>query len=929
MRRGPLQLLPLLWSRFTWRHWRLAPVQSVLLMSIVALGVAVFFAIRLANRAVVSSFQNFTDLITAESDGLISAPAGMLPESALTELRAALEDTAVQIIPVLETTAARPRTQQVEAIGTRGTFHLLGVDLIAVQNLVSQRHTDRRWWGQTPAGRSEPSGTNSNADFWQRFRDPTAAFISEALAQRDALNVGSPLGLIINESIVTLKVAGIIPNDPGRPQTPANFIVMDLPALEHLVDLTGRLSRIEFVMEDGPQRAERWARLRAQLEALAQVSPNQTTLSAPRWIVASPADRRASGEVMTRAFRLNLTILSLLALLVGLYLIFQALDGAVVRRREEIAILRSLGVTSRTIQHAWLLEAAVLGIVGGALGLLLGWAGAQGAVRLVGRTVNALYYATSAESADLHWGEALLALFVATVSSVLAGWWPAKSAAATPPAQSMGRGHATTFAGPTVLRRMGLAIMLAVVGVGLLAFPPVRLGGGTRIPVAAYLAALVWIFAAGIFGGGALKHIAWWSERGIRSLTNSSSSTAALGRGTRSMHRENSFEADTGFSFSAVLRVALSHLREPSGRHRLAVAGLVCAVAMTAGMAILVGSFDVTMRGWITRTFQADLYVSSDGAQSASTENRISPATWRALLAHPSVARAQIVQVARVQLPEGETLLAGADLAFFREVARPAWREAPRDDAAFDTNRNANLVLVSEAFSERFKRRRGDSLIVPTPNGARELTIAGVFSDYGNERGSILVDRGQFVRGFGDELASSVIMVLRPGSDVEAIRSELRAAHPGLAVFTQSYLRGEALRIFRQTFAITYALELIGVVVAVAGLALAMVSLLWERRGDLTTMRALGFRRRELAAAAALECLLTAVSGVGIGLLASLALGWLLIHRINQQTFGWTLQTDWSWLVLGALAATVMVAAAGASWWAGRWGAQLPAEQEE
>ena len=274
-------------------------------------------------------------------------------------------------------------------------------------------------------------------------------------------------------------------------------------------------------------------------------------------------------------------------------------------------------------------------------------------------------------------------------------------------------------------------------------------------------------------------------------------------------------------------------------------------------------------------------------------------------------------------------MLVSSDLAFFRDFARPAWRQEPRDERVFNTSSNGALVLVSEAFSERFEKRLGDRIRVPTPVGLQELEIAGVFSDYGNERGSILVDRPQFSRWFGHDLASSLILVLRAGSDVEGVRAEFRSRHPGLAVFTQSYLRAEALRIFRQTFAITYALELIGVTVAVAGLAFTLISVLWERRGDLTTLRALGLTRLELAAAAAIEGFVTALSGVITGVVASLGLGWVLINRVNQQTFGWTLETDWSSSQLASLALTVMGAAVVAAWGAGRWGSRLPAELEE
>ena len=219
---------------------------------------------------------------------------------------------------------------------------------------------------------------------------------------------------------------------------------------------------------------------------------------------------------------------------------------------------------------------------------------------------------------------------------------------------------------------------------------------------------------------------------------------------------------------------------------------------------------------------------------------------------------------------------------------------------------------------------------MPTPDGFRPVTIAGIFADYGNERGSLLIERKQFTGWYNNDLAASVIVSLKPGyTNVDALRAELRAAHPGLGIFTSRFLRGESLRIFHQTFAVTYALELIGIVVAVAGLALTMASLLWERRADLNTLRALGMRRRELAAAAAWEGLLSAAAGVLAGLGASLGLGWLLIFRINKQTFGWTLQTDYPWGQLAALATLVLASATLTGWLVGRWAARLPAEREE
>ena len=823
-------VMGMLLRRFTLRHWRLAPRQTFLQILILALGIAVFFSIRLANRAAVSSFQNFTGLIAQQTDWQISAPAGSLPDSVLAELRVALGVEPVDIIPVLETTAARPRTQSEEQIGTRQTFHLVGLDLVAVQNLAATTDTDRGWFDQSSA--SHPNGQGRT--LWDLLSQSNAVFISAALAEKSRLNIGDPLPVVIDENVVSLEVAGIIPQSSGRPAAPENMLIMDLPALQRLSHREGRLARVEFIVPEGPQAEAQRAWLHEKLIALGQ----------NRWQVFSSVDRRTAASTMTRAFRMNLTILSLIGLVVGQYLIFQSLDGAVVRRRPEIAVLRSLGVTEKIIQKAWLMEALLLGIIGGIFGAFMGWGGAQFAVRLVGRTVNALYFATAVDSARLDFSEFMIAILLAVGSSLLAGWWPARQAAKTPPAQiltlHLGQREIKSFWNST-----WLPLSLLAVGALFLLLPPLRFAGALRFPLGGYAASLLLVVSSGML-----------CSQGLRRLAQACRFTG---------------------QWSLAAKMATSHLAQSSSRHRLATAGLLCAVTMAAGMIILVASFDTTMRGWINNTFQADLYISSDGAQSASTESRISPETWRAIAANPAVAEADVLQSAEIHLGGISTMLVGVDLPFSQRHQNLTWRQPPLTDNVFDPDHHDHLGLVSESFSERFRVHRGNDISFATPAGKQSLTIAGVFSDYGNERGSLVVDRRQFARWFGDELATSLILVVRPGLAPETVQSELEQTYPGLSIMTNRHLRAEILRIFRQTFSVTYALELIGIIVAVIGLGMTLSSILLDRRAELTTLRALGWRRQEMALAAAVEGAVLSVCGVLAGLVVSLALGWILI----------------------------------------------------
>ncbi|MBE2283766.1 MAG: FtsX-like permease family protein [Prosthecobacter sp.] len=840
----------LILRRCALRHWRLALRQQIALMLILALGSSVYLAVRLASNAALSGFETFTDGITRQPDWTVQAVSGALREDDVREMREVLGHRPVSLLPVVEETVTPADEGGNGEIGSRATWRLLGVDFVALLNLR----------GEAPAG----LGANLQAV-------RSGVYVSPKLG----VKVGDELRLIVDDRVITLTVAGVVPETPGVPSLPKHLLLMDLPGAQSVLMRGDKVDRVEVLAHDSalfPQLREETG------ESLKS-----------RWQVTGGANRRQLAGTMTQAFRLNLTILSLLALLVGGYLIFQALDGVVLRRREEIGILKSLGVTDRAIQMAFLIEAGLLGLCGGALGVLLGWFGAQGAVGGVTKTMNALYGATSEQQAALSWSEALLALSISILASLIAAWWPARMAARTPPAQMLGR-HATPFEGGTVWRVewIGWALMLAAVLLAQL--PVLRLASGTRLPLAGYAAALLWLVGAGLVAGAMLR---------------------GMGR--------------MGRMSGAVARVALSHLRRPTVRHRFAVAALASAVAMTTGMSVMVASFDHTMRGWIDRTMKADIYVSSAGAQSASSTHLISSKTVETLGKEPEVAELAFVQARTLLWSGGEVLILGVDPVFARKHGLYAWVEAPKRGEWWKADDGITPAIMSESWSERFGTQVGDVIELV----GRKVRVVAMNAEYGNERGSLTLPASAFREWFETDEAWRVAIMLKPNVDAEAMRDRMQRQQPGLSVFTNAHLRSEALRIFRQTFAVTHALEVIGVIVAVAGLGLALASLMLERRAILATLRSLGMTRRELAKSAALEGLGVACAGAFTGIVAGLWLGWLLVYRINKQCFGWTLQFHAVWWHLAVLAAAVIAVGVLVAALVGRWAAMLPAEHTE
>ena len=880
----------LLWSHFTWRHWRRSARSTLLLVTILALGVAAMFSIRLANRAALDGFRYFSENLTGGSDLILRSPTGQLPVDALPDLRQATDESPVGIFPILESTAALINDSPTDGDGNGKAnaplLRLTGVDFVGLRNAA--------YLGAEPSEKNKTvqalqfTGTEEGGPQLGSAND---AWVADSFARRGKLRVGDFLRLAVDDRIETVRIAGLLSNDPTQAQVPENLLLFDLPGLQQLLDRPNSLTRIEIRVPAGADRDTNLERVRSQITSLAD---------ARGWLLETPDERMSTSKAMTGAFRLNLTVLSTLALLVGVYLILQALEAAVVRRRKEIAILRSLGVSSAQVRRAWFFEALALGICGTLLGLVLGWGAAQLSVGNIAKTVSALYHETTTRAAGWHSGEALFAACFGIAASLVAGWLPARDAAATPPVQSLRGGE--RGGGPRLLRSPWLGAALVAIGWLFCQAPPPVTASGGRIPLGGYLAALSWLTALSILCSILFRPLSSWLGRKQRGGPSS--------------------------------RYAVSQLRQPSGRHRLTAAGLVVAVGMAAGMGILVHSFEGTLSGWIRQLLKADLYVAPAGIGSASSEATLSKATWQALGEDPAVAGIDIIRHYPIEIDGKRTTLAGSEYADHDRSLRLSWRQKPVDpdpnSMKTPTTEGLSPAWISESFAIRFDKQRGDFVDLPTPGGIQRVEITGVYVDYHNESGTVLVNRSFLVDWFnGSEAISNMAVFLNPDADIDTVRERWISKHPSLVIRTNTRLRDEALRVFHQTFAVTHALEAIGIAVAVAGLALTLASLMIERRNEVMTLKQLGMTRRQLATATAIESVGIAGVGTAAGLLLSLALGYVLIHVVNRQSFGWTLQFAVPWVTFVGLALVTLLTSATVGWFIGRNGTHLKAERQE
>ncbi len=855
----------LIWSRVIWRQWRCQPKVPLVLILILSLGVAVFLSIRLANRAAVTGFSLFTESISGDSDLLVRPRAGTFPETDLATLRQAVGSTPAVIYPVLDTTAAAT-TAADSAI-----YRIIGTDFVALSNGIYLTDDDST---AAIAGDSE--------SFAEVLGRDDQAYVSPALG----LDTGETLSLSVEGIALQLTVAGVLQSDPLRPPLPDNLLVLDLPGAQRLTGHTGYLSRLEVRIPPGPDFQKNLEIAQAQL----------TQWAGERYVVETPGQRKESATQMSAAFRLNLTILSTLALVVGAYLILQAMEASVIKRRSEIAILRCLGVTPRQIHHAWLTESLMLGAIGSLLGIAIGCGLAQGMVRAISATVNTLYYETTASSAAFDTSEAAIAFGYGMIISLVAGWLPAREASRVSPAHAVNQG--TRGGGLPILRHPWLGLVVTALAYLSAKLPPFTSSSGDLIPIGGYLSAFFFLVGLSILAGWLFPVV------------------------TRLLHSTR----------SATRRYAASQFRLPEGRHRLAAAGLLTAFGMSAAMGILICSFQHTLTAWIQQMLKADIYIAAAGDQSVVSDNKIAEPIWQKIIQTPGIEGYDRLRRYGIDYQGRDTWLAGSDYSESGRHLQLIWIDPPTDlapNALRTMQGDLYPAWVSESFARRFQVGKSDQLQLPTPAGEKTVIIAGIYADYGSERGTVLVSRDYTTEWYADTSVNNIAVYLAPGTDENRWLADFKKAYPSIVARTNRKLRDDTLLLFKQTFSVTYALEAIAVIIAVTGLGLAMVGLLLERRAELSTLKELGLSRQQIAIAAMWEGVGLSLVGVVGGLVLSLLLGWLLVYVVNVQSFGWTLTFRVPWLSFVLLSAAMVATGGIVAWLVGKKVAVLASDRSQ
>ncbi|MGD0364028.1 MAG: ABC transporter permease [Bryobacteraceae bacterium] len=779
-------------------------MRTALTIAAVAMGVAVVLAIELAGDAAAGSFRSSVETLAGSGDFEVTATGGV-PADILTRL-------ALLPYPL----KLRPRIEDYAVIATNHrVVPLIGVDMLS--DAVNAERIDAA-----------------------EFQRGDSIWVGKDAGWKP----GDRVRLIVNDESAEYTVQGMVDGA-------GDAIIMDLAPAGRLLRRGAMLDRI-LIDAPSARPLDQWESI------LRRALPDGVTL-------APQGARTSENRRMLAAFRWNLRVLSYIALVVGAFLIYNTISVSVVRRREEIGIMRALGATRLGVLGAFLLEAACLGLAGGMLGVVLGRLMATGSVRLVAATVESLYVSSTPAPIALTWAAAVAGIAIGVLLSVISAASPAWEAAQVTPVEAMARGRRDHR-----VRMHQWRDLAGGAGVAMAAWLAARQPAVSGKPLFGYLAALLLI--------------------GASALATPALVTLVAGAGA----------TVTGRIFGVEALLASRSLAGSLRRTAVLVGALSTAIAMLSAVGIMVGSFRQTVLLWMEDRLQADLYLRPAGPTGADRHPTLAPEIAERLKSLPEVAAVDQFRAYEISYQGLPATLGGGDAHIAGRYGRRPFLSGAHPADVFAQLPGRDNVIVSEPFANKHGVRPGDTLELPLGGRRVRFRVIDIYGDYSNERGYIIMDRGTLLKYLPDPAPSNLAVYLRPGIPFEEGRRAVETAlgEHRVMVFTNRALRAEAIRVFDRTFAITYALEAVAVFVAVMGVAGALLALVIDRRREFGLLRFLGGAtgqiRRMILFEAGMLGLLANIAGIALGFWLSL----LLIFVINRQSFGWTIQFHWPVTVL-------------------------------
>jgi putative ABC transport system permease protein len=825
---------------FSWQELRHHGLRHSAAILAVLLGVALAFSVHLINESALSEFSAAVRSVSGEADLQLRSAHGSLDEAMYP--RVASDPNVLIASPVIDLRAQ---------IGEH-PLRILGLDPLVVGPM-------------TPQFLPRLADEAANPDRTRLFAS-RVIFLNDQARRDLGVKPGDEIRLTAGLRQLRLKVAGTVA--AGGEATG----VMDIAAAQEAFGMLGKLSRLDVKLRPGAEAQQTLASLKLPADVLSDT--------------AQESAQRVSN--VSRAYRVNLTVLALIALFTGAFLVFSILSLSVAKRQQQFALLGVLGVGARERLKLVLMESAVIGLAGSVLGIAAGTALAAAALKMLAGDLGGGYFPGIAPR--LHWSTpAALAYGVLGVGAALwGGMMPARMAQRLTPAQALkGLGHSES-----VGRDLWIGPALLLLGALLTQLPPID-----GVPFWAYIAVACLLTGGVECGPGAIVLLLG----SVRKLAP-----------RRALERR------------PALLLALERARHMRRTATITIAGIVASLSLAVALTVMVASFRGSVSSWLDVVLPADLYVSTARTVQGSDALQLDQGMLAAIQAVPGVTRAVGIRVSEVTLR--------ADLSPVALIARPIAQAAasgplPLIGPSLPAKPGHIGIFVSEAVRTLYDARPGTLLSLPLAPGRPPIAafVRGVWRDYAHQQGAIVMDDADYRKLTGDVALNDVALWLAPDARTPDVQTGIRKAATthgidgGLLAFNEPReIRQTTLRIFDRSFAVTYWLQAVAIAIGLFGISASFSAQVLARRKEFGLLAHLGFTHRQVLGIVAGEGAALSTVGAALGLALGLAVSVVLVHVVNPQSFHWTMDMLLPWDKLAAMCGGVVVAGALTAWVAGR-----------
>lgn len=825
------------------RHFIGSPLRTALTVVGVAVGVATLVGITAINRSVMDAFRSTIDTIAGKADLTVAADTSGFPEELLDTVRA--------VPGVLHASGGLTVVAPVKDRPT-DSLYIVGVDLLDD--------------GYFRTYESSDTDMSKLADDLEFLNSTDRLMLSERFAADHGLKTGSTLTLVTPDGAKDFIVHGLLKETGPTKAFGGSVAVMFFGSLQEAFGKGRRFDRIDVAIDKS-------VGLDAMKERLRKVV-------GPTIEVDSPDRRGQSVETMVRSFQLGLNLGSAVALLVGVFLVYNTVSIGVVQRRREIGTLRALGATKRRIRLLFTMEAGVLGTLGSLLGLPLGLFIGRGAIAQVSDSVSAIYIRVNAKDVQLGAAELIVGTVIGILGSIAAASRPAWVASGVQPVEALRRDVAVG-AGAVQLRSWPtlVGVLLLAGAWPMMQIPPPR----ENLPIGAYLSVFLVLMGTTMLSPLLL----------------------------RVMNRP--YRGPGHAIFGIAGRLAADNFARAPVRTAVPVGALSIGVSMAITVAAFVGSFQASAEKWIDQAVPADLFVTSSAKVAGVQNTPMNAAIRDELTPIDGIAETDAVRIFPHDVLGLRVFIISLTPEIYEKRGKPtilsghlpSWDE-----------RQAGWVVVSENFARRRNLSVGDSFPVNTPSGQLTYRVSAVIIDYTSDQGSIVVDRKLFTQQFQDDRVDTFHVYLKPGASLDQVRGEITAKlgkRFDLYVLSNAELRTEALNLVANAFSVSYAMEFVAVVLALLGVVNTLLAAVLDRTREIGLLRAVGAARshiiRLFAAEAAFIGLTGGVIGVGVGGIV----GAIITKVVGVQATGWNFPFIYPWRTAGQmlLVATICAILAG------------------